>query len=113
MKKQQQLGMNPGTAAHRLIKDLLFSFVVSAGHKCHHCKEELTRETFSVEHKEPWLDAANPSERFFDLKNIAFSHQSCNSAAARRPHRLYENKATSQMEYRKRRQLREPDWKWY
>jgi hypothetical protein len=83
-KKHQQLGMNPSTAQQRLVKDLLFKLATDAGHACHHCKQSLTRDTFSIEHKKPWLDSAEPRKLFFDLSNIAFSHQECNFRAARR-----------------------------
>lgn len=83
-KKQKQLGMNPSTASHRLIKDLLFDFILKGRHKCYKCDGKLTRETFSIEHIIPWLDSDNPSELFFSLDNIAYSHLSCNSRDARR-----------------------------
>ena len=86
MKKQLQLGLNPGTASHRLVKDLLFKFVVDAGHTCFRCGLILTRDDFSIEHKEPWLDSAEPAVKFFDLSNIAFSHKVCNYGAARKHH---------------------------
>lgn len=83
-KKTLQLGMNPSTASGRLVKDLLFDFVEKSGIKCYRCNGDLTRNTFSIEHKKPWLDSENPVELFFDLGNIAFSHLSCNASAARR-----------------------------
>lgn len=76
--KHKQLGMNPSTASGRLLKDLLFKYAVASGEKCFRCNEELTRETFSIEHKIPWLHSENPVELFFDLDNIAFSHLLCN-----------------------------------
>lgn len=82
-KKANQLGMNPSTASHRLVKDILFKFVIDSGHVCFHCGEDLTRETFSIEHMEPWLDTDRPAELFFDLSNIAFSHLRCNIKASR------------------------------
>lgn len=81
-KKKDQLGMNPSTAAHRLRVDLLFKFVIELGYTCYRCDKELTRETFSIEHKEPWLNSSDPVGKFFDLDNIAFSHKSCNIKAA-------------------------------
>lgn len=84
MKKAQQLGMNPSTASGRLVKDLLFKFIIDAGNKCHRCGGELTRETFSIEHIENWLDSDDPIKLYFDLSNIAFSHKSCNFSAARK-----------------------------
>ena len=88
MKKQMQLGMNASTASHRLVKDLLFSFVEKSGHVCHQCGKPMTRDDFSIEHKTPWLDSEKPQELFFDLNNIAFSHKWCNIAAARKPNKL-------------------------
>lgn len=92
MNKQQrkmakQLGMNPSTASGRLVKDLLFKFVIEAGHKCFRCNGTLTRDTFSIEHKISWLDSDNSVGLFFDLDNIAYSHRSCNSAAGSRPYK--------------------------
>ena len=84
LKKQNQLGMNPSTASHRLIKDILFSFIQKENIKCHQCDCEMTREDFSIEHKIPWLDSNNPIELYFDLNNITFSHLNCNVGAARK-----------------------------
>lgn len=89
MKKHDQLGMNPGTASNRLVKDLLFSFVSAAGHKCHRCGEPMTRDNFSIDHKEAWLDSIDPVRLFFDLENIAYSHRACNSGAGRKPEKIY------------------------
>lgn len=84
-KKFDQLGMSPSTAQGRLVKDILWEFVVRSGqNKCYHCGEFMCRETFSIEHKTPWLDSENPKEAYFDLDNIGFSHLSCNCRAARR-----------------------------
>lgn len=93
-KKQIQLGMNPSTANGRLVKDLLFNFVTQAGHVCFRCSEPMTRETFSIEHTTPWLDSEDPIGLFFDMKNIAYSHLSCNIGARRttsRPLRGYKH----------------------
>lgn len=90
-KKSVQLGMNPSTASARLLKDILFKFVVETGNdKCFHCGKPITRETLSVEHKTPWLDSENPQTLFFDLDNIAFSHLACNTGAARKPRKTRE-----------------------
>lgn len=84
-KKTQQLGMNPATASNRLVKDLLFTMLRDLGlDRCYHCSAQLDRDTFSIEHKIPWLDSEDPLTLFFDLHNIAFSHKSCNYGAARR-----------------------------
>ena len=83
MKKAQKLGMNPSTASNRLVKDLLFKFVVEAGHKCYRCDGDLSREDFSIEHKEAWLYSDNPKALYFNLSNVAFSHKKCNLKATR------------------------------
>ena len=95
--------MNPSTASHRLIKDLLFSFITKEEQKCFQCGGELTRDTFSVEHKIPWLHSEKPLDLFFDLDNIAFSHLGCNSRAARRPHKVYKSEADRKTASNKRR----------
>ena len=84
-KKQLQLGMNPSTASGRLVKDLLFNLVKDT--PCFHCGQALTRDTFSIEHKVPWLDSDSPVELFFDIDNITYSHNVCNIKAGRRPHK--------------------------
>lgn len=79
MKKQQQLGMNPSTASNRLVKDTLWRLVVQAGQNvCYRCSQPMTRETFSIEHKEAWLDSDDPLGLYFDQENISFSHLNCN-----------------------------------
>lgn len=84
-KKTLQLGMNPSTASGRLVKDILFDFVDKSGAICHQCGEKMTRDTFSIEHKVPWLDSEDPVSLYFDLDNIAFSHLICNTKASRNP----------------------------
>lgn len=90
MKKETQLGMNPSTASHRLVKDLLWDFIVQTGNNyCFHCGAEMTREDFSIEHKTPWLDSDDPTGLFFDIGNIAYSHRTCNSGAARSARKIH------------------------
>src|SRR6476620_6165346 len=90
-KKVEQLGMPQGTANARLRKNLTFHLAKQLGqHFCFRCEKEIeTVEEFSVEHKEPWLDSENPSDMFFNLENIAFSHLKCNIASGRRPLKKY------------------------
>lgn len=78
-KKSQLLGMNFSTGRARLDRDLLFKCVVELGHKCYRCGGDLTREEFSVDHKDNWSLAEDPVKAFFDLDNIAFSHLHCNT----------------------------------
>ena len=88
-KKHSLLGMNPSTASHRLVKDLLWRMITESKRDCcYHCGEKMTRETFSIEHKKPWMDSENPLQTYFDLENISFSHLSCNVGAARKTNKL-------------------------
>lgn len=57
---------------------------------CYRCGGPIERvEELSIDHKEAWMGASDPVQSFWDLENIAFSHSSCNSAAAMRPHKKY------------------------
>ena len=78
--------MNPGTAANALRKQIMYSMAKELGRcNCYQCGEFIETVTeFSVEHKVPWRRADNALELFFDLSNIAFSHHTCNTKAARR-----------------------------
>ena len=83
-KKSQQLEMNISTAQGRLVKDILWMLLQETNRtKCFVCGKEMSRETFSIEHKIPWLDSDNPKELFFELDNISFSHLSCNISSKR------------------------------
>ena len=84
-KKTKQLGMNPSTASNRLKKELLFSLSKRLKiNWCYQCGAEIeTAKRMTIEHKTPWLDTNDPVGNFFSLDNIAFSHASCNYAAAR------------------------------
>ena len=87
MKKDytEQLDMNVGTAQNRLVKDVLFKLLTDNGlNECYQCGKPMCRKTFTLEHKKPWRNETNAKELFFNLDNVSFSHQSCNSAAARR-----------------------------
>lgn len=85
-KKTEQLGMPIGTASNRLRKSLLWDYIVRCGdNTCYQCGSEiLSIDDLSIEHKVPWLDSEDPQGLFFDLKNIGFSHLSCNISAARK-----------------------------
>ena len=81
-KKEQQLGINHSTASARLIKDILFSFVKEV--PCYRCGLPLSREDFSIDHKEPWLNTEDPVKLYFDIDNVSYSHIKCNTEAARK-----------------------------
>lgn len=83
-KKNEQLGMPFGTASAKLRKSILFTLLKETNKNiCFQCGKPIELESeLSIEHKIPWLDSDNPKDRFFDMKNIAFSHLSCNISAA-------------------------------
>lgn len=85
------LGRSFGPAVYLLKKMLLFSFAKKLGlTTCFQCGREIDSiKGFSVEHKVPWMSAPDPYDAFFNLDNIAFSHMSCNAAAALRPQKKY------------------------
>jgi hypothetical protein len=92
-KKNIQLGMNYSTASGRLVKDILFKLIQDTHQAiCYRCKKSLTRDSFSIEHIEPWLDSEDPLGLFFNLDNISFSHLSCNISAHRVPNKKYHTK---------------------
>jgi hypothetical protein len=85
-KKLNQLGMPIGTASNRLKKSITFMLLKRLGENyCFKCGAEITSaDTLSVEHKVDWLDSDIPVELFFDLDNIAFSHNTCNTARVKK-----------------------------
>ena len=85
-RKAEQLGMNPGTASVRLVRDMLFKLMADSDlDTCNICREKLTRDTFSLGHNKPWLDSGDAIDLFFDLSNVSFRHKNCNSGASRNP----------------------------
>jgi hypothetical protein len=78
----RQLGMSPGSATHKLTRNLLFRYI-QQNHDdvCYRCGSKIeTLASFSIEHKEPWRNS-DPN-LFWDLENISFAHKKCNIQAA-------------------------------
>lgn len=83
--KKEKLGLNHSTAQNRLSKKLIYSFQKEInGIDCFRCKKEMDICSFTVDHIEPWINHENPKNAYFELENISFSHQKCNSREARR-----------------------------
>lgn len=82
-RKTDFLGMPIGTAQGKLRKMVMFDFIQKAGQDtCFQCDKKIeTVDELSLEHKKPWLGES--LRLYWDLENIAFSHLSCNSGAAR------------------------------
>lgn len=79
IKKQTQLGMNPSTASNKLVKDILWKLIVQTERDtCYKCGDKMSRESFSIEHIQHWLDSDNPVGNYFNLDNISFTHHRCN-----------------------------------
>ncbi len=91
-KKTEQLGMSYGKANNILVRNIIWKFILQLNlNSCHHCKKEMTRENFTIEHIEPWLDSEDPVDLFFNDNNISFSHHSCNVGSSRK-YNKYENR---------------------
>lgn len=90
-KKADQLGISYGAASNKLRKMVLFQLLTELNRlSCFQCSLIIqTIDELSIEHKRPWLDSEDPINAFFDLDNIAFSHMSCNSGAARKTNKKY------------------------
>ena len=77
--KEAQLNESQGNARNKLqnllIVDLLTKLEIN---NCYRCSLPLTPESLSVDHIQQWMSAADPIESFYDMTNIAFSHQRCN-----------------------------------
>lgn len=110
-KKQLQLGINPSTASNRLVKDLLWNFIKTAGQdNCCKCGEPMTRETFSIEHVVPWLDSDDPVGLYFDIGNIRYSHLRCNIECARKSNKIYTKEEAYQVELKRSRDYRRKNY---
>jgi hypothetical protein len=91
-RKAKVLGENPSTAQHKLKKLVLFDILQTFGlDLCYRCELPIeTVEQLSLEHIQPWLNAKNPRETFYDLDNISFSHLTCNISHASKPTKKYD-----------------------
>lgn len=90
-----------GTACNRLRKKLLFALAKELGRlTCLRCGEPIKNVgEFSIDHKQPWLDV--DPDLFWSLRNVAFSHSSCNSSHGRRPQKTSTKHGTHVMYARK------------
>ena len=81
----EHLGVKAGKALGVLKKAIMFSLVIETGRNiCYRCGEEIINTNeFSIEHIENWILSNNPKDRFYNLKNIAFSHRKCNTTYAK------------------------------
>jgi hypothetical protein len=83
VEEARQLGISKATASSRLKKLLLFDFAKRLGlTECTRCKKALTADDFTIDHEKPWFNVT--PRLFWDLKNVGFSHSSCNKRAARK-----------------------------
>ena len=93
-KRAELLGKPFGTASAILRKSLLYELAKKLSMlSCYRCGSDIKGvDEFSIEHKTAWMSSEDPVATFYDVDNIAFSHRSCNSAAAARPNRVYKDK---------------------
>jgi hypothetical protein len=80
---KSELGLLPTTANLRLSRSLLFNYAKRLGMgNCFRCgKEIISIEDFTLDHKQEWRH--NDPRLFWDIDNIAFSHQLCNASSNR------------------------------
>jgi hypothetical protein len=64
----------------------MFEMAINLGlDTCFRCKKKIENvNVFSVDHKDEWQSSADPITAYFNTKNIAFSHTSCNANAAQK-----------------------------
>jgi hypothetical protein len=76
----EKLGVKHGKAQGRLYKSLLYSLVVETKkHRCIRCGKPIDKpEDLSIDHIDPWLNSDNPEEKYYDVKNVGYSHKKCN-----------------------------------
>lgn len=83
-RRSEFLGMSHGTARAKLVKQILWSLLQETGRTdCFRCGSSLSLEDLSIDHKEPWMGIS--ADLYWDMANIAFSHNRCNSAERRVP----------------------------
>jgi hypothetical protein len=82
--KSEQLEMPFGTASGRLKKIIMLHLLQQLKQDyCFRCGAKIeTPDELSIDHKLPWLHVS--VDLFWDIKNIAFSHLTCNSLAGKR-----------------------------
>ncbi len=80
---KKQLGLSYNTARYKLNRLIIFEYAKLLGlDECFRCKKPIKDlEDFSIDHKQPWY-FVDP-KLFWEIKNIAYSHRSCNSASHR------------------------------
>ena len=85
-KKDAQLGMPLGTAAHRMRRNFNWTMAVRNGEAyCFRCGKLIeSPEEMSYDHVIDWLDSTDPKGLFFDCDNIRLSHLTCNRAYRRK-----------------------------
>lgn len=112
LRKTSLLGMSHGKAANMLRRNMMFSLVRRLDENfCFRCGAMIDDAgDMSIEHKDSWERAEEPLAAFLDLENVAFSHRSCNYAAAHRPTKKYENAIIREREAAKRHRLTD-GWK--
>jgi hypothetical protein len=84
-----------GTATHQLRKLIMFSLAQKCGmNVCYRCETKiLAVKEMSIDHKVSWEKSDDPRRLFFEVENIAFSHLSCNVAAASKPFKRFSSNA--------------------
>jgi len=82
---KKKYGITISSARNRLMRSLIFALLKENGHHfCYRCGKEMDDKNYTIEHIEPWAHKDDSWELYFDLSNIAFSHDKCNYSNTRK-----------------------------
>ena len=83
LNEAKMLGQPTSTARSQLYKKVIWSLAEKCGENtCYRCGGEIDNpKDFSLDHVENWRYKDNAADLYFDLDNIRFSHNVCNSGS--------------------------------
>jgi AP2 domain. len=79
-KRSEILGESIDGAWYKLRKMILFNQAKESGKDiCCRCHKKIENiDEFSIDHIESWEKSYDPKKSFYDMNNIAYSHERCN-----------------------------------
>lgn len=82
LRHRKVLGMSSSTAYYRLLRDIIWAMIERDRIMCHRCGQAMTRDTYSLDHIDPWRNSPEAPRLYFDLTNVKYTHNACNLRAA-------------------------------
>lgn len=78
--RSEILGESFDCAWYKLRKMILFNQAKELGQDiCCRCNKRIENiDEFSIDHIVPWKESSDPKRMFYDINNIAYSHERCN-----------------------------------